>query len=215
MDPLSLPVGNSVYRAGEGGPQMSRKPLTASLLGISILAGTGLLSAQSLGEVAREQRAKREKNPPTKVWTNDNIPKVARIEPAPSSPESAPPVPETAPPAAEGAPPGAPAASSEAPAEDKKRTEEYWRGRFKAARAQLADAEERQHLAEDELNLLQIQETRELDPAANQALGAKVVAKSAEVDQARAVTEKAQKALDNLQKEFDTSGAPADWSKTD
>ena len=36
-----------------------------------------------------------------------------------------------------------------------------------------------------------------------------------EVEQARATTAKAQKVLDDLQKEFEASGAPAEWNKTE
>ncbi|PYV16261.1 MAG: hypothetical protein DMG21_12160 [Acidobacteria bacterium] len=195
---------------------MGHKSLTASLLGIGILAGGGMLSAQSLGDIARQERAKHETHPPAKVWTNDNMPRAARIEPAPTSPE---PIAQTqsAPPAASGGAPAleTPPAGSKSPEDDKKHTQEYWQALFKTARAQLADAQERQRLVEDELSLLQIQQARELDPAANKELGAKVTAKSAAVEEARSVTAKAEKALDDLQKEFDASGAPAEWSKTD
>jgi len=102
---------------------------------------------------------------------------------------------------------------SETP-EDKMKTKEYWQRKFKAARARLADAQERQQLAEDELNLLQIQEVRELNDTRKAELTEKVKAKQEEVAQALAVTEEAQKALDDLQSEFDSSGAPAEWSET-
>jgi hypothetical protein len=193
---------------------MRHKILTASSLAMVILAGVTALSAQSLGDIARQERAKREREKPgaTKVWTNDNIPRAARIEPVTSGPQSTaaePASPETVP---QGAPPANPQTAAE---EDKKHNKDYWQARFKTARAGLASAQERQHLAEDEVNLLQIQAVRELDPAAKQDLEAKVEAKSGEVGQARGVTEKAQKALDDLQKEFDASGAPEEWSKTD
>ncbi len=191
---------------------MPHKTLTTGLFGISILAACGMLSAQSLGDIARQERAKREKQPPSKVWTNDNIPKAARIEPAPTSSEPAAPTAEAAASSETSGPEKTPAKS---PEEEKKQTKDYWQARFKAARAELADAKERQRLAEDELSLLQTQEVRELDPAAKNDLGAKITAKSAEVDQARSVTGRVEKALDDLQKEFDASGAPAEWSKAD
>lgn len=192
---------------------MIHKTMKMTLLAIGTLAGAGMLLGQSLGEIARQERARRQSEKPaaTKVWTNDNIPRASRIEPAPTSAESEPPVAEGAPPAAEGTPP----ATSETTGEDQKHSKDFWQARFKSVRAQLAGAEERQHLAEDELNMLQIQEVRELDPTAKNDLGSKITAKSAEVDQVRAVTAQAKKALDDLQKEFDASGAPSDWSKTD
>ena len=72
-----------------------------------------------------------------------------------------------------------------------------------------------QQLSEDELNLLQIQQAREIDPAVKADLAAKVQAKQSEVDVNKATTEAAQKALDDLEKEFKDSGAPDDWSQTD
>jgi hypothetical protein len=197
---------------------MTHRHWTAGFFVFALFAGSGFLSAQSLGDIARQERAKRERvgHPPAKVWTNDNIPHVTRIEPPAPNPEATEPTAETTPPSATTEAPGpeTPPAGTE-PTESKQQSKGYWQEKFKSARAQLADAKERQSLAEDELSLLQTQEARELDPAAHQDLAAKVVAKSAEAEQARATTAKAQKALDDLQKEFDSSGAPAEWSKTD
>jgi hypothetical protein len=92
-------------------------------------------------------------------------------------------------------------------------TKESWQARFKLARAQLADARQRQQLAEDELNLLQIQNARALDPNVKADLTGKIKAKEGEVSRKRAVTEEAQKALDDLEKEFQASGAPDEWSE--
>jgi hypothetical protein len=95
----------------------------------------------------------------------------------------------------------------------KKGTKEYWLARFKSARARLADARERQQLAEDELNLLQIQDARELNPNLKAEVDAKIKAKEDEVSHNRAATEEAQRALDDLLKEFQASGAPQEWSQ--
>jgi hypothetical protein len=54
-----------------------------------------------------------------------------------------------------------------------------------------------------------------LDPNAKADLTAKVQDKQSEVDVNRATTEAAQKALDDLEKAFQDSGAPDDWSQTD
>jgi hypothetical protein len=44
-------------------------------------------------------------------------------------------------------------------------------------------------------------------------LAAKINAKEDEVSRKRAVTEEAQKALDDLEKKFQASGAPDEWSE--
>jgi hypothetical protein len=79
------------------------------------------------------------------------------------------------------------------------------------ARRNLAHAKEQQQLAEDELNLLQIQEVREIDPATKQALTAKVQAKQSDVEVVTATTAAAQKDLDDVEREFKDTGAPDDW----
>jgi len=97
--------------------------------------------------------------------------------------------------------------------EGKSGTKESWQARFKLARGQLAEARTREQLVEDELNLLQIQDARTLDPDAKADVAGKIDAKKDEASRRRAVTEEAKKALDNLKKEFEASGAPEDWSK--
>ena len=92
-------------------------------------------------------------------------------------------------------------------------TREYWESRFKSARATLARAREIQQLTEDELSLLQTQQARQaLNTDVQAELAKKIPAKQAEVDTARAATEKATQELEDLQKEFAASGAPEEWS---
>jgi hypothetical protein len=113
------------------------------------------------------------------------------------------------------APEGSQAANQSEKPEDKRQTKEYWQARFRSARAHLAEAKEHQQLAEDELNLLQIQDAQQLDPNVKTELAAKIKAKEDEVSERQAATEKAQKTLENLQKEFQASGAPDEWSETE
>ena len=93
-------------------------------------------------------------------------------------------------------------------------TREYWQSRFKSARAKVAKAQEKQQLAEDELNLLQVQQAREvLNTNVAAELGPKITAKQAEVESARAATHEAELALEALQQEFASGGAPEEWSE--
>ncbi len=108
-----------------------------------------------------------------------------------------------------------PVGAGEQKPNDRKGTREYWQSRFKYARQAFAKAEEEQRLAEDELNLLQIQQARELNAEAAGELEKKIAAKKTEVDSKSAATAKAQQALDALEKELADSGAPEDWSKTE
>ena len=204
---------------------MKTKTLILAVVGLLILLASSVVIAQSLGDLARQERAKRAKETKkaVKVVTDEDLPPRPVEEPkATTSPsESAeqpaeqPTEQATEPPATSPEEASAPPPAEEPKPEDKQKTRDYWQGRFKAAKQRIADAEELQRLAEDELSLLQIQQARELSPDAKSDLDAQVKAKSAEVESKRAQTAKAQKALEDLEKDFKESGAPEDWSKTD
>jgi type IV secretory pathway VirB10-like protein len=207
---------------------MKTKTLILAVVGLLILLASSVVIAQSLGDLARQEQAKRAKETKkaVKVVTDEDLPPpAAETKPAAPPSESAeqpgeqpaeqPTEQATKPPATPPEEASAPPPAEEAKPEDKQKTRDYWQGRFKAAKQRIADAEELQRLAEDELSLLQIQQARELSPDAKSDLDAQVKAKSAEVDDKRAQTAKAQKALEDLEKDFKESGAPEDWSKTD
>jgi hypothetical protein len=190
------------------------------LLSVALSAFAQSQQDASLGEIARQLREQKESDPrkAVKVFTNDNLPEPKPGEaisslplpPEPSSTQAkSDSKPSTPPPAEESA--NKPHESSK----EKAQTRDYWQDRFKAARLDVAKAKEHQQLSEDELNLLQIQQVRELDSMAKDALNAKVQSKQSEIDVNAAATEAAQKVLDDLSKEFKDSGAPDDWSQTD
>ncbi|MGA2985176.1 MAG: hypothetical protein ABSG32_15305 [Terriglobia bacterium] len=203
---------------------MGRNTLLVSMLILS--AALPLASRpqqqESLGDLARQIREQHDKEAKKtiKVYTNDNLPgpKTAEAVNAPTA-SPAPVHPATtgqttSPPAT---PPPSEDAGSKPPEspEDKAQSRDYWQGKFQGARRDVAKAKEMQQLAEDELNLLQIQQVRVIDPAAKADLTSKVQAKQSEVDVNRATTEAAQQALDDLEKLFRDSGAPEDWSQTE
>ena len=108
------------------------------------------------------------------------------------------------------------ASSSETPPVEKlpkAGTREYWQKRFEIAREALARAQEQQQLAEDELSLLLTRQAQELNPASQAELAQAIPAKRAEIATKRAAVEKAQQDLDALEKQFEASGAPAEWSQ--
>jgi hypothetical protein len=185
---------------------MSHRRRLIVFLGASLLLIPEVGPSQSLGEVARELRRERAKHPAkaVKIYTNDNIVK-SEIAP-PSSVETGP----TAAEAGETKTSPAPQ-PLEQQSKNALKTKEYWQARFLAARAALSRAKEEQRLVEDELSLLQIQRVRELDPNRLKELRTRVNAKEDELKTKREATDKAQKALNELEKEFKESGAPEDW----
>jgi hypothetical protein len=195
---------------------------TVFLLSVALPLVARPQQQESLGDVARQIRNQKDKDKDAKkavkVFTNDNLPAAKPGEavsspPAtadnPAKPDETTSKPATPPPAE-----GTGSKKPESP-DDKLHDRDYWQGKFKAARQDLANAKSRQQLAEDELNLLQIQQVREIDPTTKADLTTKVQNKQSEVDVNKATTDAAQKNLDDLVKEFKDSGAPDDWSKTD
>jgi hypothetical protein len=190
---------------------MGKSPLfwaiTALAIALPLLAAP---QQESLGDVAKQQREQRQKEgkKPSKVFTNDNMP-------AHSPDEDMTPKEPVVTEAISGktTPPTTPEKKSSEPqsAESKVQTKDYWQAKFQEARKNVAQAKEQQQLAEDEMNLLQIQEARELDPMAKQAITAKLDAKRSDVETVRAATAAAQKDLDDLEQAFKDSGAPDDW----
>lgn len=191
--------------------------------------------AQSLAEIARKMKAEHAKQGenPAKVYTNDNIPHVPSIQPsnagnseagsgeANSQPKSSNPAISLAEKASQSGSREATAANnaeeqtSGQPTEDKKKTKAYWQAHFKQDRQVLALAKEHQELVENEMNLLELQQARELDPNKKADLGGQITSKQAEVATRKAETAAAQNKLDELEKAFKASGAPEDWSKTE
>lgn len=179
------------------------------------------LAAQSsqpepLGDVARQLRQQKSKDTkkPAVVITNDNLPAPVPGEALTILPSNA------ATPASTSAKSASPAAvahkdEKDEAAESKTWTREEWQAKFRAARRDLAKAKEVEQLSEDELNLMQIQEARELDAVAKQGLDTHIQNKQSEVNVDKATTADAQKALDHLEELFQQSGAPDDWSVTD
>ena len=189
----------------------------AFLIAWVLVAGVSLTRAQSLGDIARATRENRQKvmqQKSVRTWSNDNIPKA----PPSAGPTAAAGMSAEPPAPAQTAAAGETPAASSAPADagaDKKKSREYWQQQFKMAREKYAADEEQQRLSEDELSLLQIQQARELAPETQTQLESSIKAKTADVEAKRAQAAKTKKALDDLEKEFRESGAPADWGKTE
>ena len=198
----------------------SRRPTLATLL-IFLVAGGAVAAEQSLGEVARRARQQqvKETKKVVKVFTNDNLPAPAPGRTVTPSPEVAKSAPESETGPETRAKEADSAAKATEPAvetsKNKKKTREYWQDKFTAARSELASADGAQRLAQDEQSLLQIQQAREIDPDVQSQVATKIEAKQSEIATLQTRVDKARQALDDLQKEFDASGAPAEWYQTE
>jgi hypothetical protein len=200
---------------------MKTRSLVMLLVGC-LLGAAATSFAQSLGEYARKERAKEASQPKaTKVYTNDNIPRTTTLaEPAPSAPQAPESAskPETESATAAGSSETSEAkqaAESEQQPEDKVKTKEYWQDKFAKAKANLDHADEEFKLGQDELNLEQMNQARELDPQKRAQLDQQVINEQAAVETKREAYDKAKQALDEVKKEFAESGAPKDWLPAD
>ncbi len=108
-----------------------------------------------------------------------------------------------------------PETKEEANPKDKKRTRDYWQTKFRSLRANLKQTEEVQKLLQDEVELLQKRQVIEMSADAQTEITQKLTTRQAELSASAATLEKLRKQLDDLQKEFDESGAPSEWSVTE
>ncbi len=185
------------------------KWIAGILLAGFLTGAAGILRAQSLGEIARQERAKKASEPKAvKVYTNDDIPRATMVgTPTPSEPASS----AEAKPAETAAGARREGNPEEAKGEDKQMTKEYWRAEYKKAKDALDLAQEQSNLADDELSLAQANQVREADPTKKAGFDQEIAANKAAASGRHAALDKAKQAMDELKKKFDDSGAPADW----
>ena len=175
-----------------------------------VCASAGILNAQSLGDFARKQKAKRASQPKAaKVFTNEDMPKTTSLQPAESAAagESA----SATTPEGEASAVSGEKTAEESNPDDKKKTKEYWQEQFKNAKADLDLAQEQSTLADDELSLAQSDAARQLNSNERDVAEKNVATKQTAASEKRAALDKAKQAMEDLKKQFEESGAPADW----
>ena len=185
--------------------------VTGILVAIVIGVTTASATAQSLGDVARQEQSRREQlKAPAKVFTNADLP-TAAVESSEDAVAA-----EGEAPAAEGAPAGAAPADgagsgAQTPAADTPKDDEAgWRGRASQVNGKYAEAQAATRLLKalsDRLGL----EMQAANPAIAQRAAterAEVKVKLAEAEQKEAT---AREALDAFQREARASGVPPAW----
>jgi hypothetical protein len=185
----------------------------------SLLAGTTVVRAQSLGEVAKKEQEKQERKkkeksgkPPAKVYTEEDLKKARESEagavtvlPENGNVESG---------SASSSSDDDEAVSGEGrPAGGKRRTETYWRGRATRARdavneadAKVKDLEARVTAIRNDLNPVNTQDPNRLqtrDRELREAIDA--------LEAARQGADAARKALSDLEEEARRAGALPGW----
>ena len=121
--------------------------------------------------------------------------------------------PARAPLAAVAASPSQQKAPKEKEPDDPAQKEQYWKRRFRSARAELAEAEQDFSLQDGELSLATSAAAREPDTRLRESRMAGLAGKRAEVERYRRHLEEAREELEDLQQEFSASGAPREWAE--
>jgi len=176
----------------------------ATLL-LGLLLAAPAASAQSLGEIARKEEARRKAVQSGKVYTNDSIkPEPGGASPAPAS--AAPPA--AAPPSVAGAQGSRP---DEKPAEDPKKTEQYWRDRVAAARNGLQRAKMFEEALQSRINALSADFAARDDPAQRSVVATDRQKALAELERVKKEIADFEQQLRDIEEEARKAGVPPGW----
>lgn len=188
--------------------------LLALAVATGLLAAVPVAAAQSLGDVAKQEQARRKSvAAPGKVYTNGSL----RAEPAPSTPTSSSAAPTS--PADGAAAPVPPAegqkvtgGGTSAPAPDEpKKDEVYWRRRLDEARTALSRAQTFRDALQNQINSLTADFAARDDPAQRSKVGADRQKALAELDRLGKEIQQHQKSIADIQEEARRAGVPAGW----
>jgi hypothetical protein len=181
-----------------------------SMVAAFILFTAASASAQSLGDIARQEEARRKAVAGAgKVYTNEAL----KPEPPPSpgsvpAAAPAPAAPATTP--ADGAKPGDPAAPGAAPGGAAK-TEAEWKKRIADERDALSRAQTFAEAIQTRINVLSADFVNVDDPAKRDVVAADRTKALAELERLKQEIQTRQKAITSIQDEARKAGVPAGW----
>jgi hypothetical protein len=166
---------------------------------VLVVAFAAPAAAQSLGDVAKKEEARRKKVAKAgKVYTNDSLKPSDRSEPSSSgTPGVSAPSPSA---------PETPAAS-----DSPKRDEKYWRERMAAARDGLERSKAFEEALQSRINALTADFTSRDDPYQRQVVGQNRQKALAELDRVKSDIAKYQKQIVDTEEEARRAGVPPGW----
>lgn len=192
-------------------PKSQARSIRVWVLGFGIwVLGFALLSAQSLGDVARREDVRRKQvKAPSKVYTNEDL-RGDGAAPAPAAPASQASSPNAAQPAT--SPAGSqPKNGDEAAAADPKKSEAYWNDRLAKARGDLERSKTFAEALQSRINALTTDFAARSDPAQRAQIGNDRQKALAELDRVKKEIEMNTKAIADIQEEGRKAGVPAGW----
>ena len=188
------------------------KPLASHVLPALVLvsAAATIATAQSIVEVARQERMRREalarqagpNTPPPRVYTDADLIYSGRLTMRIGDADA------EAPAGAEAATTETPAPPAEAAADD---DEQQWRNRMTATRQALEEAERRAAELQTRANGLWADFTGRDDPAQRAAIDQERQAALTELEETRAEADELARAVDDLRDEARRAGVPPGW----
>lgn len=182
----------------------------AAASAVALLVGS--TSAQSLGEVARQEELRRKTVSGSKVYTNESLPAVAPST-ATAAPAASPGVAEQAQPDAQAAP--SPAPDGQTPgastADGTTKDEKYWRSRMDAARDGRSRAEVFADALQSRINSLSADFVNRDDPFQRNVIAGDRQKALAELDRVKIEILQATKEVADTQEEARRAGVPAAW----
>jgi hypothetical protein len=185
---------------------MSIKPLVVAAGTAAFLAAGVLASAQSLGDVAKKEQARRKDvKTPGKVYTNDSL----RPDPGSSptvSPTPAPPEVQLPP-----SPSGTPQKDEKSADDNSKKDEAYWKDRMTQARSALERAQTFADALQSRINALTADFSARADPAQRAVIGTDRQKAVAELDRVQKEIKDNTKAVADIQEDARKAGVPAGW----
>lgn len=175
-------------------------------LGLTLLVAPGAVSAQSLGEVARKEEARRQKLvEPAKVYTNDNL------GPEAGSPAPLPAPGLTATPPSPSGGQAKPGEGAQAEADDPKKDEAYWRGRMSEARSGLERSRTFAEALQSRINVLSTDFVNRDDPAQRNTIANDRQKALAELERVKQEIAQYEKAIQDIEDEARKAGVPPGW----
>ena len=196
---------------GDGAATMkhrhSQTVLAAVAVALSLVGLVAPASGQSLGELARQEEARRKAvKRPGKVYTNQSVrPVPGELIPTPPGPPEPPPGPPGAEPVQPPKPP------QPEPPTDPQRTPEYWRQRMVDARQQRDSNAMTVDALQSQINALWADFTARDDPAQRAVIGANRQKALDELDRRRAQQVLLDKAILDIEEEARRAGVPPGW----
>ena len=173
--------------------------------------------AQSLGDVARKEEARRKTvKAAGKVYTNDTLrkepeapPPATPAAPPSSAPAASAPVPSGSPGQAQGH--GGEAQPAAPQPDQKKKDEAYWRGRITEARQNLARSQVFHDALQSRINALTTDFVNRDDPAQRRVIEADRLKALAELDRVTKEIAQFKKAIADIEEEARRAAVPPGW----